>query len=123
MVRGMFPSREAHASKLVVKLIVPDVRIPGVLYSSCRVSSHSLANGLSGLAVMASLLAAMPFAFLASSTFAFVRPLAETITRVFPLVLRLFVNDSYLNQSLPNGQTIVSHFIAANASVFDRIVS
>ena len=78
----------------MVKLTVPDVSVPAARYSRGRVSSHSLASVLSGWAVMASVVVAIPFAFLASSTLVFVLPLNETITRFFPLVLLMFVSNS-----------------------------
>ncbi len=71
---GRFPRSNAQANRLVVKLIVPEVSIPVVRYFSWRVSSHSLASGLSGLAVTAKVLVEIPFAFLASSTLVFVLP-------------------------------------------------
>src|SRR6266498_5443677 len=94
IVLGRLLRSNAQANKLVVKPIVPEVSIPVALYFSRRVSSHSLASGLSGLAVIAKVRVEIPLAFLASSMLVFVLPLTDIITRFFPLILLMFVSNS-----------------------------
>src|SRR5947208_13648265 len=99
-VLGSLLRSSAQANRLVVKLIVPDVSIPIVRYSRWRVSSHSLASELSGLAVIAKVLVEIPFAFLASSMLVFVLPLTDMITRFFPLFRLIFVSNSYGSEAV-----------------------
>src|SRR5438093_4055304 len=94
-VLGSCRSRNAHAIRLLVKLVVPAVCIPAFLYSSGKTSSHSLPKGLSGLAVIAMHFLANLFAFRARLTLARVSPLTDTMSSFFPSVLGFFLAISY----------------------------
>src|SRR5699024_12848740 len=57
-------------------------------------------------------------------SFFFLSPPATTVISTLSLhdALPISKCDSYLNQSLTNVPSILSHFSSSNASVFDRIV-
>src|SRR5207245_2243574 len=77
--------------------------------SVCRMTFPILASLLVRLVVL------LPFQLLRLSL--------ATPSRWTPLALSVFLHCVYLNQSLTNVPSILSHFSSSNASVFDRIVS
>jgi hypothetical protein len=79
-----------QASMLEVKLMVPAVVTPALLYFNSIVRSHALASGLAGLAVIAIVRAPFLLAILAARMLAFVLPEIET-----KYTLRPSANDGF----------------------------
>ena len=92
------PIKRAQARRPLVKLVVPDVSRLEFLYWSMIDVSQILASGLSGSAVTAIRFLACPLSFLANSTLARVRPLAE-IKTIFRFAAIPKVRDSSYGSS------------------------
>src|SRR4029079_502152 len=75
----IFVASEAHASRLDVKLTVPAVAVPALLYFSSITRSHALASLLAGLTVIAVVWEPCFLAARAARMLAFVFPEIDTM--------------------------------------------